>query len=64
MKDPFFGRHLTPPPITATETFRRRHTGPGDLTLVRKFHETRDDLAALRRRHAEFVKSTRGERSE
>jgi hypothetical protein len=61
MKDSFFGRHLTPPPVSSIETFRRKHLGPGDLSLVRKFHESRDELAALRRRHAEFVKSTREE---
>jgi hypothetical protein len=59
MKDSFFSRSAIPAPLSSVANFQRYHRGPGDPTLVALFERTRDEMIALRAKHAAFVYETR-----
>ncbi len=59
MKDSFFSRSAIPPPLSSVANFQRYHRGPGDPSLVALFERTRDEMIALREKHAAFVYETR-----
>ena len=45
--------------MSSVANFQRYHTGPGDPGLVKLFERTRDEIIALRQKHAAYVELTR-----